>query len=71
LGQVLGLSSHGTFHQILNGERNLPKKYLLAIGKDLNLSDQEVLYFETFIDLNKSNIAINDLPTLYAIFCIF
>jgi uncharacterized protein (TIGR02147 family) len=51
----LGISSHGTFYQMVKGDRPLPKKYVRPITKSLNLGHKESLYLETLIDLSKAN----------------
>ena len=50
----LGLSSHGSLGQILAGNRGLPKKYLPAVIKSLNLSKREAKYLEILVDLEKA-----------------
>ncbi len=50
----LGMSSHGTFYQIINGVRPLPKKYVLALSISLQLDRKEALYLETLIDFSKA-----------------
>ena len=50
----LGFSSYGSFYQVLQGKRPLPKKYVLAISNSLNLAPKESLYLETLIDFNRA-----------------
>lgn len=50
----LGISSCGTFHQIVNGNRPIPKKYVAAISESLSLDAKESLYLETLVDYKKS-----------------
>jgi uncharacterized protein (TIGR02147 family) len=52
--KVLGLSSHGPLQQILAGKRVLPKKYLPAIKKSLNLNQKQLDYLGILIDFEKS-----------------
>jgi len=52
--EKLGISSHGTFYQIIKGKRPLPKRYVQPISKSLNLSAKESLYLETLIDFSKA-----------------
>ena len=52
--QQLGISSHGTFYQIVQGLRPLPKKYVMAIANSLKLDAKEALYLETLIDFSKA-----------------
>lgn len=48
----LGISSHGTFYQMVQGKRPLPKKYVQVISTSLSLGAKESLYLETLIDFN-------------------
>lgn len=50
----LGISSPGTFYQIIDGKRNLPKKYVKAISESLGLDAKESMYLETLIELGKA-----------------
>lgn len=50
----LGLSSHGTLQQVLNGKRLLPKKHLPLIIKSLDLSKKDSDLLETLLDIEKS-----------------
>jgi uncharacterized protein (TIGR02147 family) len=50
----MGLNSHGGLQQILAGKRTVPKKYIPAIIKSLELTPGEAMYFETLVDLEKS-----------------
>lgn len=50
----LGISSHGTFYQMVKGMRPLPKKYVQPISKSLKLRPKESMYLETLIDLSKA-----------------
>ncbi len=50
----LGMCSYGTFHQIILGKRSLPKKYIHAVCKSLNLNIRESLYLEVLVDYSKS-----------------
>lgn len=52
--QQLGISSHGTFYQMVQGKRPLPKKYVRALSVSLNLKPKESLYLETLIDYSKA-----------------
>lgn len=46
----LGISSHGSFYQMVQGKRPLPKKYIQVISSSLSLGAKESLYLETLID---------------------
>ncbi len=50
----IGINGHGSLQQILAGSRNLPKKYIPALVKSMMLSNEEGLYFETLVDIEKS-----------------
>ena len=50
----LGISSHGTFYQMVQGKRPLPKKYVKAISKSLDMKPKESMYLETLIDFSKA-----------------
>lgn len=50
----LGISSHGTFYQMVMGKRPLPKKYIKPLAKSLNLNQKEALYLETLVDFSKA-----------------
>ena len=50
----LGISSHGSFYQMIKGLRPLPKKYIQPISQSLNLDAKEALYFETLIDYSRA-----------------
>ncbi len=50
----LGISSHGSFYQMIKGLRPLPKKYIHPISKSLKLGSKETLYFETLVDYSKA-----------------
>lgn len=52
--QALGLKSHGLLHQILQGHKSIPKKYLPKLIKSLELSTKEGLYLETLVDLSRA-----------------
>lgn len=50
----LGISSHGTFYQMVQGKRPLPKKYVRSLAESLKLSPKESIYLETLIDFSKA-----------------
>lgn len=50
----LGISSHGTLYQIVNDQRNLPKKYVYKIAESLKMNSKEALFFEILIDYKNS-----------------
>lgn len=50
----LGISSHGTFYQMVQGTRPLPKRYVRPLSKSLNLSPKESLYLETLIEFTSA-----------------
>jgi uncharacterized protein (TIGR02147 family) len=52
--QLLGISSHGTFYQMVQGKRPLPKKYVKPLSDSLKLSSKESLFLETLIDFSKA-----------------
>ncbi|TGD47962.1 TIGR02147 family protein [Halobacteriovorax sp. Y22] len=47
----LGIKSHTQLHQVLNGKRNLPSKYIISIAKNLKLTTSEADYFEKLVKL--------------------
>ncbi|WP_412463114.1 TIGR02147 family protein [Halobacteriovorax sp. RT-2-6] len=49
--QKLGITSHSQLHQVLNGKRNLPSKYIMTIARDLKLEAEEADYFEKLVKL--------------------
>ncbi len=50
----LGISGHGSFYQIIRGQRALPKRYVQMISKSLDLNPKESLYLETLVDYHKA-----------------
>ncbi|MCO4753133.1 MAG: TIGR02147 family protein [Bacteriovoracaceae bacterium] len=50
----LGFSSYGSFYQIIQGKRPLPKKYVRPISDSLKLAPKESLYLETLIDYTRA-----------------
>ena len=50
----LGISSHGSFYQMVLGKRPLPKKYIKPISKSLDLKPKESMYLETLIELSRA-----------------
>lgn len=50
----MGLKSHGSLQQILADKRTLPKKYVPALSKSLDFTNDELIYFETLVDFEKS-----------------
>lgn len=50
----LGISSHGSFYQIIQGKRPLPKKFVMPLSQSLELDAKEALYLETLIDYRKA-----------------
>jgi uncharacterized protein (TIGR02147 family) len=50
----LGINSHGSFYQIIRGQRALPKNYVQPLSKSLNLTPKESLYLETLVEFHKA-----------------
>lgn len=50
----LGISSHGSFYQMVLGKRPLPRKYVKQISKSLKLGPKESLYLENLIEYSKA-----------------
>jgi uncharacterized protein (TIGR02147 family) len=50
----LGISSHGSFYQMVLGKRPLPRKYVKPISKSLKLGPKESLYLENLIEFSKA-----------------
>lgn len=50
----LGISSHGSFYQMVLGQRPLPKKYVKPLSESLKLGRKESIYLENLIDYSKA-----------------
>ena len=50
----LGLKSHASLNQMLQGKRSIPKKHIPNFIKSLNLSTNEAIFFETLVSLGNA-----------------
>ncbi len=50
----LDINNHTSLHQMLQGKRGVPKKYIFNFAKSLSLDVKETLYFEAMVDLSRS-----------------
>ncbi len=50
----LGMKYHSPLHQIILGNRKIPKHYVPLLAMNLKLNKKESLYLETLIDLHKA-----------------
>lgn len=50
----LGISSYGSFYQIIQGKRPMPKRYVRPISDSLKLAPRESLYLETLVDYSRA-----------------
>jgi uncharacterized protein (TIGR02147 family) len=50
----LGMKSHGPLHAILKGQRNIPKKLVVTLVKNLKLDVKEAKYLDALVDYQRS-----------------
>lgn len=50
----LGMTHHGNFYQMIEGQRRIPKKYLKPLCESLSLNDREREYFEVLLDFKNA-----------------
>lgn len=62
--KMMGMKAHGPLHQMVLGNRSIPKKYVIPLAKSLKLESKEIIYFETLIDLERAKSP--ELKQLYA-----
>lgn len=50
----LGMKSHGPLHAMLKGQRNIPKKLVATLVKNLKLDVKEAKYLDALVDYQRS-----------------